>query len=117
MGMRPSGLWKFWLRARDRGKVKTAGRVPQDALLFIQTAIKSKQKGPFSCGGHGIREGRRVLLPGPQLSWQRLQTTERQRPQLNKFRWAGLFRRRFVGRGSGNDEVGLLKLPRPVSWF
>jgi len=44
-------------------KDKTAGRVPQDALLFIQAAIKSKQKGPFSCGGHGIRERRRVLSP------------------------------------------------------
>jgi hypothetical protein len=29
-------------------KAKPAGRVPPDALLFVQTATKSKQKAPFS---------------------------------------------------------------------
>ena len=86
-------------------KDKTAGRVPQDALLFIQTAIKSKQKGPFSCGGHGIRGRRRLFSPGLQLTWQRLRSTEGQGPQLNKFRWAGLFRRCFVGNAGGENEI------------
>jgi hypothetical protein len=29
-------------------KAKPAGRVPPDALLFVQAATKSKQKAPFS---------------------------------------------------------------------
>ena len=57
-------------------KDKTAGRVPQDALLFIQAAIKSKQKGPLSCGGHGIRVGRRLFSPVRQLTGWRLRSTE-----------------------------------------
>ena len=66
---------------------------------------KSAQKGPFSCGGHGIRGRRWLLSPGPQLTWQRLRSTERPRPQLNKFRWAGLFRRCFVGNAGGENEI------------
>ena len=95
-------------------KDKTAGRVPQDALLFIQAAIKSKQKGPFSCGGHGIRGRRRLFSPGPQLTWQRLRSTERQRPQLNKFRWAGLCRRCFVGSAGGENEIFPTTGPKPA---
>ena len=88
-----------------QGQRQDRGSRPADALLFVQTATKSKQKRPFSCGGHGIREGRRVLSPGPQLTWQRLRSTERQRPQLNKFRWAGLCRWRFVGNAGGENEI------------
>jgi len=66
---------------------------------------KSAQKRPFSCGGHGIREGRLVLGPVQQLTGWRLRSTERQRPQLNKFRWAGLFPWRFVGNAGGDNEI------------
>ncbi len=38
------------------GNEKPAGRVPPDALLFVQTATKSKQKMPLSCGGHLVRQ-------------------------------------------------------------
>ena len=93
-----------------QGQRQDRGSRPADALLFIQAAIKSKQKGPFSCGGHGIRGRRLVVSPVQQLTGWRLRSTERQRPQLNEFRWAGLVRRCFVGSGSGNDKVGLLKL-------
>jgi hypothetical protein len=86
-------------------KDKTAGRVPQDALLFVQTATKSKQKRPFSCGGHGIRGRRRLFSPVQQLTGWRLRSSERQRPQLNKFRWAGLCRRCFAGNAGGENEI------------
>ena len=86
-------------------KDKTAGRVPQDALLFIQAAIKSKQKGPFSCGGHGIRGRRCLFSPVQQLTGWRLRSTEGQGPQLNKFRWAGFVRRCSVGSGGGDNEI------------
>jgi len=92
----------FIRRAFEMGR--TGGSRPAGRLTFYPSGHK-KQKGLFSCGGHGIREGRRVLSPGPQLTWQRLRSTERQRPQLNTFRWAELFRRCFVGNAGGENEI------------
>jgi hypothetical protein len=46
-----------------------AGRVPPDALLFLQAPKKSKQKMAFSCGGHFLAHRflffycRRIIRP------------------------------------------------------
>ena len=98
-------MWRFWWRARGRGKIKTAGRVPQDAALFVQAATKKCAKKAFLLRRAWHSRGRLVLGPVQQLTGWRLRSTERQRPQLNKFRWAGLFPWRFVGNAGGDNEI------------
>jgi hypothetical protein len=47
-----AGGWRLRIKT-----LEPAGRVPPDALLFMQAPKKSKQKMAFSCGGHFLLHG------------------------------------------------------------